>query len=145
MSNIRSVAIALIRRDDELLLLEGFDTVKQNWFYRPPGGRIEFGEYGHETVAREFLEEMDAQLKDIRYLFTLENIFVHEGVRAHELVRVYEAAFEDKALHSMDEIECREDDGTEFKAKWLSPSFFTEHAEVRLVPEGLFDKLNAIL
>jgi len=57
--------------------------------YRPLGGSIEFGEYGAQTVAREFREELDATLTSIRYVGTVENLFTYRGRQEHELMLVY--------------------------------------------------------
>ena len=48
---IRPLAIALIFHEDRLLVMECFDNVKQEIFYRPLGGGIEFSETG-ETIRR---------------------------------------------------------------------------------------------
>ena len=51
---IRTIAICLIHHQNQLLVMEGFDEVKHNTFFRPLGGTIEFGERGIETIARDF-------------------------------------------------------------------------------------------
>src|SRR5437773_12568037 len=56
----RTTALAVIRDADRLLLSEVPDAVKNVVGYRPLGGTIEFGERGHETVAREIREEIGA-------------------------------------------------------------------------------------
>ena len=48
---------------------------KGRLYYRPIGGTIEFGERGEEAVRREFREEIAAELTEVRYLGTLENIY----------------------------------------------------------------------
>ena len=87
----RPVAVALIRRNDEILVFEVPDPVERLTGWRLPGGTIEFGERGRETVVREIREELDVEVVDVGYLGTVENIFTYLGVAGHELVRVYAA------------------------------------------------------
>ncbi|HEX5141250.1 MAG TPA: hypothetical protein VFX19_09915, partial [Dehalococcoidia bacterium] len=48
---IRPIAIVVFRRPDgAILVAPGFDTVKQQHFYRPLGGEIEFGELAEDTA-----------------------------------------------------------------------------------------------
>ena len=138
---IRVIAIGIIRRGDEIFVAEGFDSVKESHFYRPLGGAIEFGEYGHETLAREFREEIQADLKDIRYLFTVENIFRLEGSRGHEIVQVYEAAFADPTFYKRTQVTGIDDGDVPFTALWMPLETFKQNRERRLVPEALLERL----
>ncbi len=112
-NSIRPVAIALIRWNDTYMIFEGYDKIKDEYFYRPLGGGIEFGEYGHQTIKREILEEIGAKIYDIRYLYTLENIFICDGLPGHEIVQIYEAKLEDTALYGQ-EMDAVEDNGQIF-------------------------------
>jgi 8-oxo-dGTP pyrophosphatase MutT (NUDIX family) len=87
---IRPVAHAVIRDGDRILVSRGRDSVKDEVFYRPLGGGIEFGEYGEDAIRRELSEELGVEVASTRYLATLENVFAYEGELWHELVRVYE-------------------------------------------------------
>ena len=73
-NQVRGLAICLFRQGGRILVAEGYDPVKREVFYRPLGGGIEFGERSEETVRRELLEEIHAEVSDLHYLFTLENI-----------------------------------------------------------------------
>ncbi len=44
---VRPLAICVFRHHDRILVMEGYDPVKKEHFYRPLGGGIEFGEPGH--------------------------------------------------------------------------------------------------
>ncbi len=68
-SQIRPIALCLFRHADKLLVFEGYDEIKRQTFYRPLGGAIEFGEYSHETIAREIREELGAEVAGVRYLY----------------------------------------------------------------------------
>jgi NADH pyrophosphatase NudC (nudix superfamily) len=65
---VRPLAIGVFRHKGRILAAEGYDRVKKQTFYRPLGGKIEFGETGAEAVARELLEEIGAAVTDLRYL-----------------------------------------------------------------------------
>jgi 8-oxo-dGTP pyrophosphatase MutT (NUDIX family) len=84
-----------VRDGDRLLVYEGYDSVKDERFYRPLGGGIEFGELGAEAVAREVREELGATVSDVRFLGVLESVFTYAGEPGHELVLMYEVALAD--------------------------------------------------
>ena len=52
---IRPVVLGLAVRNNKLLVSEGFDTVKNETFYRCLGGGIEFLEKSEDALKREFL------------------------------------------------------------------------------------------
>jgi ADP-ribose pyrophosphatase YjhB (NUDIX family) len=92
MSKIRPLAIALIKNEkNQLLLHEGYDSVKNEKFYRPLGGGIEFGERGAQALVREFEEEINQKIVEVILLNVFENIFTYEGKQSHEIVLVYAA------------------------------------------------------
>lgn len=141
---IRPLAICVFRRGDMILAAEGYDAVKQQTFYRPLGGKIEFGEYGEDTVRREIMEEIGEKVHSLRYLGTLQNIFTFNGKPGHEIVLIYDGAFVDESVYSRDVLHGVEDDdehGGDFKAVWKSLDFFRAgHAP--LYPDGLVDLLT---
>ena len=93
---VRPIALCVIRRHGNLLVFEGYDTVKKDHFYRPLGGTIEFGERSSVTAAREMVEELNTEIRNVRWLGVLENIFTVHGQPGHEIVMLYEADFVDK-------------------------------------------------
>lgn len=92
---IRPLAVAVIKKNNKVLVIKGYDEKKKEVFYRLIGGGIEFGERGEETVKREFMEEFGFEPVNIRYLKTVENIFIFNGHKGHEIVLVYEAKLPD--------------------------------------------------
>jgi 8-oxo-dGTP pyrophosphatase MutT (NUDIX family) len=136
----RPIALAVIRDRDRLLVFEVADPVRGITGYRPLGGSIEFGERGHDTVARELREEIGADLVDIRYLGTLENIHQYLGRPGHEIVRVYEAGLADRSLYERDAIEGAEEDGEPLHCMWKSMADFARGDP--LYPEGLLELLT---
>jgi 8-oxo-dGTP pyrophosphatase MutT (NUDIX family) len=115
---IRPLALAVIWRDDELLVGE-FHDEEQGTFYRLLGGTIEYGEHSQEALRREFREELGTELTDVRYLTTLENIFTYRGEIGHEIVLLYEATMSNQALYEQDVLVVHEEDGTQ-TARWMN-------------------------
>jgi 8-oxo-dGTP pyrophosphatase MutT (NUDIX family) len=138
---IRPITIGIILNDANIFVFEGEDTVKGEVFYRPLGGAIEFGERGEDALAREFKEEINANLADIKYMGVLENIFTYKGEPHHEIVLVYSCRFQDSALYEKSEFIGREDDGSTFKCMWKPLADFAE-GDIPLYPEGLREFLS---
>ena len=139
---VRPLSIAVIRRGDAIFVVEGHDRRKQQTFYRPLGGQIEFGEHSRETLQREMREEIGQEVRDLRYLGTLENIFVYEGQQGHEIVIVYAADFVDREIYTRDWVTGREDNGATFKALWKPLRDFNA-SRAPLYPDGLLELIEA--
>ncbi len=75
----RVVGIAL---DRGRVLLHRTDDMN---FWALPGGRAELLEPSPETLRREMLEEIEADVTVERLLWLAENFFQHEGRTCHEL------------------------------------------------------------
>ena len=133
---VRPVALCVIRRDDKILVFEGYDNAKNDYFYRPLGGTIEFGESSSEAAAREMAEELDTEVQNARWLGVVENIFTVHGQTGHEIVMLYEADFVDEDMYGRNPIWGQEDDGSPIKAIWKPLDDFKK-GRGRLVPEGL--------
>lgn len=131
---IRPIVIALFIHDGCILVGDGYDPVKEQNFYRPLGGAIEFGEYGEAALRREIREELNAEISNIRYLGMMENLFTFDGIPGHEIVLVYDAAFADPARYEQKSFVGNEG-GTPFTATWLPPSAFNQVSPI--YPEGI--------
>jgi ADP-ribose pyrophosphatase YjhB (NUDIX family) len=149
--HVRPFAIAVIWRQrtaahpgqsDAILVAEGYDPHKAQVFYRPLGGTIEFGELGEQTVRRELREEVGLELRDVRYLATIENVFTYRGEKGHEIVMVYSGQLADEAawVYDQDEIPGVEDNGEPFVAYWI-PVIDFELERAPLYPTGLLELL----
>jgi ADP-ribose pyrophosphatase YjhB (NUDIX family) len=136
----RPVAVALLRRGDEVLVFDVPDAVKGVVGWRLPGGTIEFGERGSEAAVREIREELGVDVVEVAYLGTVENIFTYLGADGHELVRVYTARFADQRLYQRDHFDCVEANGARFTCIWKPITEF--RAGVLLYPDGLLDLIG---
>jgi ADP-ribose pyrophosphatase YjhB (NUDIX family) len=136
----RPVAVALIRRGDEILVFDVPDEVKHVVGWRLPGGTIEFGERGDEAVLREIREELGVGVVDLTYLGTVENIFTYLGVAGHDLVRVYAARFAEPRLYEQERFACVEADGAAFTCVWKPIADFRRGTP--LYPGGLLELIE---
>ena len=136
---IRVLALAVFRRGDEILVMEGYDPLKREPFYRPLGGGVEFGERVIDALHREMREELGAEIKDVRLLQVMENLFVFNGAPGHEIVWMHDAALVDPAFYARDEIVITED-GAGGRAVWKSLREF-EQGRAILYPTGLLELL----
>lgn len=140
---IRPLALCVFRRADKIFVARGYDSVKDETFYRPIGGRIEFGERGDETVQREVREEIDAEAADLVYLGTLESIFRYEGKARHEIVMIYDGRFTDPARNQDDYRVHGSDDGDIlYQGSWKPLDFFRCEGAPPLYPSGLLALLD---
>ena len=138
-SRIRPVALAVIR-DGSRLLVQRYTAPNGDRYYRPLGGAIEFGERAAETAKREILEEIEAEIEQVRHLTTVENIFEREGEHAHQIEFLFEARFVDRSLYGAERINGTEADGKRIEAVWIDIS---RPLDGPLYPEGLREMLGA--
>ena len=107
---IRNIAVGLPRKGEHVLVLEGSDALRGFDFYRAIGGGIEFGESAEAALRREFREELDCELDEVKLLGVIENIFEYEGLPGHEIAHVFAVGSSvlsavplDAELHILDE------------------------------------------
>ncbi|MEW5858546.1 MAG: NUDIX hydrolase [Cyanobacteriota bacterium] len=136
---IRVLALGLIRDGDRIFMSEGYDPVKQNTFYRALGGGVDFGETSLDALQREFQEEIQAELTNIRYLGSIENLFTFNGKPGHEIIQLYQCDFVDPKLYQIERTIFAEGDRQK-AALWVEINRF-KSGELRLVPEVFLDYL----
>ena len=141
MNRIRPIAICLFRQGDTILVFEGYDPNKDEIFYRPLGGGIDFGDHSRDALIREIREEIGAEITNIPYLAALENIFTLEANPGHEIVMLYDAEFVDPSFYEQSQLTAVEDDGTPFKVLRKSLAEF-QNGSVPLYPDGLLEFLQ---
>lgn len=137
------MALCVFSHEGRILVDQTFDHSSRDFFCRPLGGGVEFGETSRQAIEREVREELNAEIVDVRLLGILENIFTCEGDQGHEVVFVYDARFKENSLYSQQSLTAYEQDNdTRFTAHWRSLSEI-ESEGVRLVPEGLANLLSS--
>ncbi|MGF1478507.1 MAG: NUDIX hydrolase [Cyanophyceae cyanobacterium] len=139
MPNIRVLALGLITQGDRTFLSQGVDPATQQPFYRAMGGGVDFGETSLEALKREFREEIDAELTNIRYLGCLENIFVFKNKPGHEIIQLYQCDFADPQFYQLGAIDFNE--GKRKKtAVWIDREACLS-GQLRVVPQQFLDYL----
>lgn len=134
---IRPVVLAIIKRGNKILVSEGYDKVKDQYFYRSLGGGIEFQEKSEDALKREFKEELDIDIEVGKFLGISENIFVFNGKKAHEIVLFYEAEIKEEDYKEKYQIM---DEENSF-AMWMDVDKFVNH-ELILYPEQVLEYLK---
>jgi 8-oxo-dGTP pyrophosphatase MutT (NUDIX family) len=136
---IRVLALGIVRQGDRVFISEGYDPAKQQTFYRALGGGVEFGESSLEALQREFQEELQAEIGNIKYLDCQENLFTFNGQPGHEILFIYECDFVDPKFYQIEEITFMEKNRKK-RALWVDGDRF-KSGELRLVPEQFFEYL----
>lgn len=134
---IRPVVLGIVRKDNKILVSEGYDKVKEEYFYRSLGGGIEFQENSKDALKREFKEELDIDIIVGKFLGVSENIFVFDGKKAHEIVLLYEAEIKEEDYKEKYKII----DEDESYAIWMDIDKFV-NKELKLYPEEVLEYLN---
>ncbi|WP_373530577.1 NUDIX hydrolase [Nostoc sp.] len=137
---IRVLALGLIRDGERIFVSEGYDPVKQETFYRALGGGVDFGETSRDGLEREFQEEIQAELTNIRYLGCIENLFTFSGRQGHEIIQLYQCDFADSKFYQLESLVFSESENHKHRALWIDISRFKSE-ELRLVPEVFFEYL----
>jgi ADP-ribose pyrophosphatase YjhB (NUDIX family) len=136
---IRAIAVALVYRGTDVLVMAVKDDSGSIKGWRPLGGAIEFGESAEEALAREFLEEIGQPIRCIKQLCVLENLYSHEGTRGHEIVFAFEAELVGSDFHSNAGFSFF-DGGVTNDVAWRPVHEFAEGV-ARLFPEKLIGYL----
>ncbi|MBE9008148.1 NUDIX domain-containing protein [Fortiea sp. LEGE XX443] len=137
---IRVIALGLIQNSERIFVSEGYDPAKQSTFYRALGGGVDFGETSHAALQREFQEEIQAELTNIRYLGCIENLFIYNNRQGHEIIQLYQCDFADSKFYQIESLLFSESGTHHHWALWVEISRF-KSGELRLVPEEFFNYL----
>jgi ADP-ribose pyrophosphatase YjhB (NUDIX family) len=112
-------AMCIFMHNDKTLATVGSDKVTGEKFYRLVGGGIHFGEKSEDGVRREVREELKCEIRNLKLVDVVENIFSYEGKTGHEIVFLYTGTFSDMDLYNKEKIRITEPYG-EFDAEWIS-------------------------
>ncbi len=135
---IRPIVLGIVKKDNKILVSEGYDKVKKEVFYRSIGGGIEFLEDSKEALKREFKEELNIDISIGKFLGIAENIFTYNGKNAHELILFYNVDIKDEDYKEKYHII---DDNCETDAMWIDINKFKDK-ELKIYPEQMFKYLE---
>lgn len=136
--HIRPLALCVLSKDGRYLVADGYDPEKDEVFYRPPGGGIDFGETSEEALHREIHEEMGFDITNTHRLGVLENIFTFAGRKGHEIIFLYDADPVDPAIYEREELVGRDSDGRQFTCHWVDlDEVGPDHPPI--YPDGLME------
>ena len=137
---LRVIAIGALVYRDHLLCARGHDSVKNETFYRPLGGEVEFGERAKDAVVREFREEIGRDVEVVESLGAVENIFTLRGEGGHEVVFEFIVRFvPGQEPPDLEPLTAIEGDAT-FEAVWL-PLAEVLAGTHRIYPDGVTGRL----
>jgi len=119
---IRPLAVAIVRNGSKILAEKGYDSKKQEGYYRLMGGTIEFAETASSALVREFREELGADITVGKQLKVVQNIFEWEGKKGHEICFVYEAEFADASLYGLEKLPIVDELAARTFAEWVQPA-----------------------
>lgn len=140
---IRTLAICIFYHQGRILAAKGYDKLKDEFFYRPYGGGIEFGEKAEEAVKREVLEETGYGMHDITLIGVTENIFTFNGKQGHEIVFLFDAKFDDIGVYDLEVVQGVEDSkGLELEGHWCCVSQIVS-GDVVVYPDGIAEAIQA--
>ena len=144
---VRAIALCIFQKDGRILAARGYDPVKNQVFYRPLGGTIEFGEPAALTVVREIQEELNLESTGIKYLGTLENIFTFAGKSGHEIVLIFDGAFVDPSVYQQAVLHGNEGNNEPILAEWIKIDDYSTGntgANPPLYPTGLYELIRGL-
>ena len=135
---IRPIVLGIVKKENKILVSEGYDEVKNKVFYRSIGGGIEFLEDSKEALKREFKEELNIDISVGDFLGIAENIFTYNGKNAHELILFYNVNIKNEDYKEKYHII---DDNCETDAMWIDINKF-KNKELKIYPEQIFKYLS---
>jgi 8-oxo-dGTP pyrophosphatase MutT (NUDIX family) len=102
-----------------------------------PGGRIKLGEDARTSLAREMMEELEVEVEETEYLWTIENFFTYKEKKFHEVGLYFKISTKDSLpYHNGEEFTVEEAERLVFQ--WVPLGQLKEYA---LYPESVKEKL----
>jgi ADP-ribose pyrophosphatase YjhB (NUDIX family) len=136
---IRVKSLAWIEDQGELFVVKMQDSIKKDYYYRPVGGSVEFGETAVEAVKREAMEELKAKIEVTgENPMVVQNLFVCDGKKGHEIDFLVPCRFRGGFFYQRGIFQLVEADGMEWPAMWVSIADFLS-GKYRLVPENFLN------
>lgn len=108
-------------------------------YHRLIGGSVELGERHRDALLREVREELDAGVRDLVLLGTVENIFTIDGELGHEIVFVYSGRLDPEPPAQGGSL--RESDGSVVPVVWRP--MLDADEELPVYPPGALELLKS--
>lgn len=134
---IRPVVLGIVKKDEKILVSRGYDSSRKEFFYRCIGGGIDFLERSEDALKREFIEELNVEIKVGRFLGISENIFKYKGKDAHELILFYDVSIKNEDYKFSYKLI---DDEDEYEALWVDINTFKK-GENTIYPKEILNIL----
>jgi mutator protein MutT len=106
-------AIAIVIRDEKILICQRKDDDALGGYWEFPGGKQEDGETLHDCLHRELREEIAIRARPIAQLTTVEHQYPDATVRLHPFVCQHETG-------EVQHLECQD-------SRWIEPSRLREY------------------
>jgi len=140
MMRPRANTLGILLKEGKVLLEENVARHSQGYgpYYRPIGGTIELGERSKDALVREFGEELQVEVRVLKSLGCLENIYTVKGRIGHEITLLYTVEFTDPVLYEQESFVMTEGKKVT-TAKWVD---IRELSGKVVFPDGLVELLN---
>ena len=136
----RANTLGVLLKEGKVLLEENKARHSKGYgtYYRPIGGTIELGERSENALIREFMEELQVEVKIVKSLGCLENIYEVNGRIGHEVTLLYVVELIDQTLYEQESFMMTE--GKKITtAKWIDVEYLNGKV---VFPDGLIDILQ---
>jgi ADP-ribose pyrophosphatase YjhB (NUDIX family) len=137
----RPCAFVFLRAGDRVLISEMVNGTDL-FFYRPPGGGIEFGETSDAAARREIHEELGIHVEGLALLGVREELFTLRGQPYHEIDFIYEAWLTPEGLDALDGAAIVEDDDDVEIARVVPLADLRDERYTPLYPDGVLELLR---
>lgn len=131
-------AMCLFKCKGKVFACKAHDEIKNETFFRVIGGSVEFSETAEKAVRRELREELNCEIKNLRFLTVVENIFTYKGERGHEVVFLFKGDLSNKDLYKKGAV-CQVAGEDWVNAEWVDISDIFK-GKVKLYPEFDYKK-----
>lgn len=138
--NVRGKVIALLKRNNQLLVAEVLDDAGKLKGYCPLGGGINFGEFAENAIRREMLEELGCSIHLQGAPIVFENLYEHHGSKGHEIIFAFPLSVDKLEIYAQNRFEITEERGSKHFVEWIDIEAFKTGSKL-LFPEQLKNHL----
>lgn len=137
--SVKVMCLIVNASEQRILVGQGYDSVKDERFYRLLGGSLNFGEKAEAGIRREIREELNCEIENLRFIEMVENIFTFEGKAGHEIIFLFRGDLTDKSIYKQETLHIIEAD-YEIDAEWVPIAAVIEN-KVILYPKYNYNKI----